>query len=380
MGRDAFLSALAVQLAQVVEQTHGPASGQSAVTAVGDAVGARIEQEYRRARALTDRLSPAQLAELFVSLKAAIGGDFYVVSADDKQIVLGNRRCPFGEAVRRAPSLCQMTSNVFGGIAKRNAGQASVQLEQRIAVGDPECRVVISLLDRAATSTEARIPVPRGPRLRAVLAEDAVFLREPLLKALAEAGIDVVAQCDNPRDVLAQVRTYKPDVAIVDFQDDQTAEALAVAATVRRDHRDTGVVVLAEHVDAASARRLLKAATSGVGYLLKDRVADVDDFVAEVRTVADGGTALDGEVVAEVAALHTVDDPVQDLTPREADVLHLLAQGLSNDAIAAELVVTKRAVEKHIGNIFLKLDLPPSSESERRVLAALAYQQSTARR
>jgi DNA-binding NarL/FixJ family response regulator len=376
VGRDAFLSALGVQLAQVVEQAHGPAAAQAAVTAVGTAVGTRIEQEFRRARALTDRLSPRQVAELCVSLKAAIGGDFYVIAADDDQIVLGNRRCPFGDAVRKAPSLCQMTSNVFRGIAERNTGHGAVRLEQRIAVGDPECRVVVSLRERSDDRATVLPPAHPGARLRAVLAEDALFLREPLVRVLSEADIDVVAQCDDPRDLLASVSTYQPDVAIIDFCEADTAEALTVARAVRHDHPYTGVIVLAERVAVSSARELLEVASSGVGYLMKDRLTDVDDFLHHVRAVADGGTAIDGEVIAQVAALHRAQDPVTELSPRERDVLELCAQGMTNDEIAARLVVTKRAVEKHVGNIFQKLDLPPTADGERRVLAVLAYQHS----
>jgi anti-sigma regulatory factor (Ser/Thr protein kinase) len=144
-GRDAFLRALVVQLGQAMEHTAGPAVAESVVAQVGADIGGRMEAEYRRARALVDRLSPAQMGDLYVRLKAAIGGDFYVVCADEEKIVLGNRACPFGDAVRRAPGLCRMTSSVFGGIAARNAGGASVVLEERIATGDPECRVVVWL-------------------------------------------------------------------------------------------------------------------------------------------------------------------------------------------------------------------------------------------
>jgi anti-sigma regulatory factor (Ser/Thr protein kinase) len=144
-GRESFLRALLVQLAQAVEIREGPDAAQAAVAQVGADVGGRIEDEYRQAQGVVGRLAPDQVADLYVRLKAAIGGDFYVVEADEEKIVLGNRACPFGDVVRRAPGLCRMTSSVFGGIAARNSGGASVVLEERIALGDPECRVVVWL-------------------------------------------------------------------------------------------------------------------------------------------------------------------------------------------------------------------------------------------
>lgn len=144
-GRESFLRALVVELARSVESEGGPSAAEAAVAQVGATVGGRIEDEYRRARNVVDTLTPQQIADLYVRLKAAIGGDFYVIEADEEKIVLGNRACPFGEVVTRAPGLCRMTSSVFGGIAARNTGGASVVLEERIAVGDPECRVVVWL-------------------------------------------------------------------------------------------------------------------------------------------------------------------------------------------------------------------------------------------
>lgn len=143
--REPFLRALVVQLAHAVERQSGPGAAEAAVAQVGADVGGRMEDEYRRARDIVGDLEPAQIADLYVRLKAAIGGDFYVIEADAEKIVLGNRRCPFGDVVTRAPGLCRMTSSVFGGIAARNSGGAAVVLEERIAVGDPECRVVVWL-------------------------------------------------------------------------------------------------------------------------------------------------------------------------------------------------------------------------------------------
>jgi anti-sigma regulatory factor (Ser/Thr protein kinase)/predicted ArsR family transcriptional regulator len=144
-GKESFLRALVVQLAASVEDNNGPAAAEAVVAQVGADVGGRMEEEYRRVRGIVGELSVEQIADLYVRLKAAIDGDFYVVEANDERIVLGNRACPFGDVVQRAPGLCRMTSSVFGGIAARNTGGASVVLEERIAVGDPECRVVVWL-------------------------------------------------------------------------------------------------------------------------------------------------------------------------------------------------------------------------------------------
>lgn len=148
-GKESFLRALVVQLAQNVEVEQGPAAAEAAVAAVGTDVGGRMEEEYRRARKIASRLSPDQMADLYVRLKHAIDGDFYVIESTPEKIVLGNRRCPFGDAVKKAPTLCRMTSSVFGGIAARNSGNAAVALEERIAVGDHECRVTVYLGEAA---------------------------------------------------------------------------------------------------------------------------------------------------------------------------------------------------------------------------------------
>ncbi len=155
IGREAFLRALIVQLAHAVETLDGPEAIESAVSMVGQDVGGRMEAEYRRARGITDSLDVNQMADLYVRLKAAIDGDFHVIEADEEKIVLGNHACPFGEVVRRAPGLCRMTSSVFGGIAARNTGGATVVLEERIAVGDPGCRVVVWLGGAKAGRWEA---------------------------------------------------------------------------------------------------------------------------------------------------------------------------------------------------------------------------------
>ncbi len=154
-GKEAFLRALVVELAQAVEGTQGPDVAEALVAQVGTNVGQRMEEGYRAARSVTGTLSPEQMADLYVRLKGAIDGDFYVIDADERRIVLGNRRCPFGDVVRRQPGLCRMTSSVFGGIAARNTGASAVVLEERIALGDPECRVVVWLDGSASTRPRA---------------------------------------------------------------------------------------------------------------------------------------------------------------------------------------------------------------------------------
>lgn len=346
--------------------------------AVGARVGERIEQEHRRAHQLTQPFTAPQVADLLVSLKAAIGGDFYPVSVTDDRIVLGNRACPFGDVVKRGPALCHMTSSVFSGIAARNAGHGHVELEQRIAVGDPECRVSIALSapHQPGSATARQLPAGRPAPVRAVLAEDTPLLRQASLQALADAGVEVQAQCDTPQQLLAFVSTYRPDVAIIDLREDQTPAALAAACHIRRQQPATGVLVLTENIEAEAARDLLRASPTGVGYLLKTKLGDVQHLLEAVRQVATGGTAVDHDLLLAVARLERRHDPLSELTHRELDVLHLVADGTSNDAIAERLVVTKRAVEKHISNIFSKLQLSPAPENERRVLAALMYRES----
>ncbi len=162
-GKEPFLRALVVQLAQHLEREHGPDAAEAAVAQVGADVGGRMEEEYRRVRELADALTPDQMADLYVRLKAAIDGDFYVIEATEERIVLGNRRCPFGEAVKRAPTLCRMTSSVFGGIAARNTGAAAVHLEERIALGDPGCRVTVWLGLAATDAGSAAHRYERSP-------------------------------------------------------------------------------------------------------------------------------------------------------------------------------------------------------------------------
>ena len=216
---------------------------------------------------------------------------------------------------------------------------------------------------------------PRAAELKVVLAEDSVLLREGIARLLEDAGFDVVGQAGNAEELLLKVRSYSPQVAIVDIRmpPTQTDEGLRAAKEIRAKHPGTGVLVLSQYVEPAYAMELLAESAEGVGYLLKDRVADVPEFVAAVRRVAEGGSALDPTVVSHLVGRHRRDDPLRQLTPREREVLELMAEGLSNQAIADRLVVTERAVEKHVTSIFGKLRLPPTAEHHRRVLAVLAH-------
>ncbi|MFF5035294.1 response regulator transcription factor [Nocardia salmonicida] len=209
--------------------------------------------------------------------------------------------------------------------------------------------------------------------MRVVIAEDSAILRDGLAGLLTERGHEVVAMVGDATSLSEIVETHRPDVAVVDVRMPPTFtdEGLLAAIELRRKHPGTGVLVFSQWIETRYATELLAAGASGVGYLLKDRVADVGDFVDALRRVATGGTALDPEVVSQLMGASRQQDSLARLTPREREVLELMAQGLTNNAIAASLTVTERAVEKHIGNIFTKLDLPPSDTRHRRVLAVL---------
>ena len=214
--------------------------------------------------------------------------------------------------------------------------------------------------------------------LRLVIAEDSVLLREGLARLLEESGFEVAGQAGDAEDLLRKVGAHKPDVAVVDVRmpPTHTDEGLRAAHRIRAEHPGTGVLVLSQYVDEGYALDLLSESTEGTGYLLKDRVADVDALVDAVRRVARGGSALDPEVVAMLLGRRRREDPLSELTPREREVLGLMAEGRSNAAIAEKMFVTERAVEKHVTSIFTKLDLAPTVEDHRRVLAVLAYLRS----
>jgi DNA-binding NarL/FixJ family response regulator len=214
--------------------------------------------------------------------------------------------------------------------------------------------------------------------VRVVLAEDSVLLREGVARILDEAGFEVVGQAGNADDLLLKVRSYSPDVAIVDIRmpPTHTDEGLRAAQEIREKHPTCGVLVLSQYVEATYAMELLAESAEGVGYLLKDRVSDVNEFADAVRRVGEGGSALDPTIVSQLVGRRRRDDPIDQLTPREREVLGLMAEGRSNSGIAEQLVVTDRAVEKHVTSIFSKLRLPAASEDHRRVLAVLAYLRS----
>jgi len=215
-------------------------------------------------------------------------------------------------------------------------------------------------------------------RLRVVIAEDSVLLREGIALLLEESGFEVVGQAQDAEDLLRKVGAHRPDIAIIDVRmpPTHTDEGLRAAHQIRAEHSATAVLVLSQYAEEAYALELLSESTERTGYLLKDRIADVGSFTDAVRRVADGGSALDPEVVALLLGRRRHADPLAVLTPRERDVLALMAEGRSNAAMAATLMVSERAVEKHVTGIFSKLDLPPAPQDHRRVLAVLAFLRS----
>jgi DNA-binding NarL/FixJ family response regulator len=211
--------------------------------------------------------------------------------------------------------------------------------------------------------------------MRIVIADDAVLLREGAARLLQEAGHEVVAQAGDADDLLRKVRSHRPDVAIVDVRmpPDNTDDGLRMALTIRDELPDVAILLLSQYVEDRYLARLLADGAEGVGYLLKDRVADVERLAEAVERVAGGGSALDPEVVAQMLGRSREKGPLDSLTTREREVLALMAEGRTNRAIAAELFLSERAVERHVTSIFSKLDLPTTEQDHRRVLAVLAY-------
>jgi DNA-binding NarL/FixJ family response regulator/class 3 adenylate cyclase len=214
-----------------------------------------------------------------------------------------------------------------------------------------------------------------GSSIRVVLADDSVLLREGIARLLTESGFEVVAQSGTAEDLLRHVAMHKPEVAVVDIRmpPTHTDEGLRAAREIKERFPQTGVLVLSQFVESSYAMDLLSEGAEGTGYLLKDRVSDVEEFASSVRRVAEGGSALDPTVVSQLVGRSRRDDPLESLTPREREVLGLMAEGRSNQAIADQLFVTLRAVEKHVTSIFTKLRLPATTEAHRRVLAVLAF-------
>ena len=212
--------------------------------------------------------------------------------------------------------------------------------------------------------------------MRLVLADDSVLLREGMARLLSEAGFEVVAQVGNPSDLLAAVSEHLPDVAIVDIRmpPTHTDEGLRAASAIRAEHGTAvSVLVLSQYVETTFALRLVADGAGGVGYLLKDRVEDLDDFADAIRRIAHGGSVIDPEVVAQLVGRRRAALPLDDLTVREREVLALMAEGRSNQAICERLFLAPKTVEAHIASIFSKLELPPAPDDHRRVLAVLAH-------
>jgi DNA-binding NarL/FixJ family response regulator len=214
--------------------------------------------------------------------------------------------------------------------------------------------------------------------VRVVIAEDSVLLREGLASLLAQNGFEVLATCQTADDLLQQVRDRAPDVAIVDIRLPPTHndEGLQAALAIRAEHPAVGVLVLSQYVEVGLALKLLAGSAEGAGYLLKDRIADVRDFLDAVRRIGSGGSALDPVIVSTLVSARRGDDPLHALTPREREVLELMAEGRSNQGIADRLVITLRAAEKYVSSIFGKLGLPSGATDSRRVLAVLVYLRS----
>jgi len=211
--------------------------------------------------------------------------------------------------------------------------------------------------------------------VRVVVADDNALIREGLAALLAESGIEVAGKCADPEELLAAVRAHRPDAAVVDVRMPPTYadEGLQAAREIRAEHPDTGVLILSQYVEVGLAMKLLAESAEGLGYLLKDRVTDLDEFTSALRRVAAGGSALDPEVVSQLLARERPDDPVDTLTPREREVLELMAGGSSNQGIAEKLEISVGVVENHVSSIFEKLGLPSARTESRRVLAVLAF-------
>jgi DNA-binding NarL/FixJ family response regulator len=214
--------------------------------------------------------------------------------------------------------------------------------------------------------------------MRVAIAEDSLLLREGVARLLREAGMDVIAECADADELLVNIRSHPVDVAIVDIRLPPTHsdEGLRAAIEIRSTNPEVGVLVLSQYVELGLAMKLLADSAEGVGYLLKDRISDVKEFVGAVRRVAAGGSAIDPIIVATLLSRRRHEDPLEQLTPREREVLDLMAQGNSNQGIADKLVITLRAVEKYVSSIFTKLRLPSTGTESRRVLAVLLFLRS----
>jgi DNA-binding NarL/FixJ family response regulator len=218
-------------------------------------------------------------------------------------------------------------------------------------------------------------PASAGSALRVVVADDHVLLRRGVVSMLESLGFEVVGQAGDADELTRKVGAHLPDVAIVDIRmpPTNTDDGLRAAVAIRHAHPDVGVLVLSQYIEADYALELIGADARGVGYLLKDRISDIEEFADAIRRVADGGSVLDPEVVRWMLGRRRETSALAELTPREREVLGLLAEGCSNEGVARRIFITQRAVEKHVTAIMSKLDLPPEPEAHRRVLAVLAY-------
>ena len=211
--------------------------------------------------------------------------------------------------------------------------------------------------------------------MRAVIADDNLLVRRGIVGLLGDGGVEVAAEAADADELVQAVDAHTPDVAIVDIRmpPTHTDEGLQAAQVIRARHRDMGIVIVSEHVEVGVATQALAASPEGLGYVLKQRITDIDDFVGTLRRVIAGGSALDPQVVSGLLAAQRDDGPLEALTPREREVLALVAEGLSNQAIADDLVITLRSAEKYVSSIFAKLGLPDTGTEHRRVLAVLEF-------
>jgi DNA-binding NarL/FixJ family response regulator len=211
--------------------------------------------------------------------------------------------------------------------------------------------------------------------LRVLVADDSVLLREGLVRLLQESGCEVVGQAGDAEDLLRKVRAHKPAVAIIDVRmpPDNSDDGLRAALKIRTEQPETGVLVLSQYIEEQYAIELIGEASEGVGYLLKERISDVSTLLDAVHRIAGRGSVIDPQVVSQLLRRHRHADPLADLSEREREVLELMAEGRSNHAVAARLVISERAVEKHVTSIFGKLGLPPAEDDHRRVLAVLTF-------
>ncbi len=285
-----------------------------------------------------------------------------------------------GLDVHRASRICQAAHGGQILASEEAAGGVEVTVRELGAFEFRGLRQPERIYQLVVDDLPGEFPPLRNVRAQsqgvsAVIADDSTLLREGLARLLEEAEIEVVGQARNADELMLKVRSYHPDVAIVDIRmpPTQTDEGIRAAREIRAKHPDTGVLVLSAHVAHTYAVELLADSAQGIGYLLKDRVADVEEFTAAVQRVAEGGSALDPLVVAELVGRNRGDDPIGRLSPREREVLELMAEGRSNQAIGQRLFISPRAVEKHVTSIFVKLGLPAAGEDHRRVLAVLQF-------